>query len=35
MMTQVQEQIRETPPESIDLRHEFADLGIGDVLDQL
>ena len=34
-MTQVQEQIRETPPESIDLRHEFADLGIGDVLDQL
>lgn len=34
-MTQAQEQIRETPLETIDLRHEFADLGIGDVLDQL
>ncbi len=32
---QMSEQVRETPPETIDLRHEFADLGIGDVLDQL
>jgi len=32
---QISEQIRETPPETIDLRHEFADLGIGSVLDQL
>ena len=30
-----QEQSRETPVETVDLRHEFADLGIGDVLDQL
>jgi len=34
-MTQPQEQTRETPPETVDLRHEFADLGIGAVLDQL
>src|SRR5882757_4859606 len=34
-MTQPQEQTREAPPETVDLRHEFADLGIGAVLDQL
>ena len=32
---QLSEQIRETPLATIDLRHEFSDLGIGDVLDQL
>lgn len=30
-----QEQPRETPVETVDLRDEFANLGIGDVLDQL
>ena len=34
-MTKPQELPREAPVESIDLRHEFADLGIGAVLDQL
>jgi len=34
-MTKPQELPREAPVETIDLRHEFADLGIGAVLDQL
>ncbi|KJC42368.1 CbbX [Bradyrhizobium sp. LTSP885] len=34
-MMKPQEQPRETPVETVDLRDEFANLGIGDVLDQL
>ncbi|MEN3348118.1 MAG: hypothetical protein V7632_1753, partial [Bradyrhizobium sp.] len=34
-MTQTQEQTREAPLQTVDLRHEFADLGVCAVLDQL